>query len=290
MSNPRDLEMQTPAPAKSLPACQQRLQDLMLEGIPNADREHINFQPILQHLDLTIEAWSKDNFLPGLTWLNITTDAFTRQDIYEYLCKLITILNHDMVENVSIDQIWKALVTQEGSSSSESEAQQPEELESILSLQRLTLAALGVVTMLFSWTAQLSDQQLSVSVITATINARKSQILRSAVARATGSMIRNFDCLPAAVPEKADQSNLLYLSSLNLASLVNVGRIHIEWTDQLGSHLLFDPSSKTLKLFKSQASVRSLPKIPLRQKYLKSKGKWWHSMLLGKSSLLETWF
>lgn len=222
----------------------------MLEGIPNADRKHIDFRSILQNLDLTIEAWLTDNFLPALALLNITTNVVTRQDIYEYLCKLITILSNDTAENMSIDEIRKVVVAQEESSLLEPASQQPEEQETILSLQRLTLATLGLLTMLFSWTSQLSVQQLSVSVIRAKTSAIKSQILRSAVARATGSMIRNFDCLPVAVPEKADQSNLLYLSSLNLASLVNVGRIHIEWTDQLGSHLLFDPSSKTLKLFK----------------------------------------
>jgi hypothetical protein len=247
MSTPQDLEMQTPIPTNSLP---QRLQDLMLGNVSNADREHIDLQPILQSLDRKIEAWPKESFLPGLIWLNIATDMATRQDIYEYFYRVITVLSGGVIENLSIDFIWKAVIAQEELSSSDSGFQLPEEAETILSLQRLTLASLGVLTMLFNWKSQSSDQQLSVSVTTARANVTRNQILRTAVARATGSMIRNLDCLPVAILENADQSNLLYLSSLNLASLINVGRIHIEWTDQLGSHLLFDPSLRTLKLFK----------------------------------------
>jgi len=245
MSNSADLEMQTPAPVKSLPECRQRLQHLVLEGIPKLNCEHIDFPPILHSFERIMETWPKDAFLPGLATLNITAHSVTLSALYDYFYEVATILSRDTIENVSIDHIWKCVLEEQ--SLSPAPIQTP---EIILSLQHLTLASLGIFTMLFSWLPPSSDHQLSVSVATTKDNIRKNQTLRNAVVRVTGAVIRNFDCLPRGVPETADQSNLLYLSSLNLSSLVNVGMVHIEWTDQLGSHLLFDPSLRTLKLFK----------------------------------------
>jgi hypothetical protein len=106
MSTSQDLEMQVSMPAKTLLACQQQFQDLMLEGISDSDREHINFQPLLQNLDRAIQAWPKDRFLSGLTALNIAVDTVTQQDVYDYFCKIVTILGREAFENLSIDYIW----------------------------------------------------------------------------------------------------------------------------------------------------------------------------------------
>jgi hypothetical protein len=45
-------------------------------------------------------------------------------------------------------------------------------------------------------------------------------------------------------------NDVLYQSSLNYSSLSTIGRVRLEWVDTLTSHLAFNPSTRTLSIFR----------------------------------------
>ena len=49
---------------------------------------------------------------------------------------------------------------------------------------------------------------------------------------------------------KDRQSGLIHTSTLNAASLSLIDKIRIEWTDNLASHLLFDPAKRIISLYR----------------------------------------
>ena len=49
---------------------------------------------------------------------------------------------------------------------------------------------------------------------------------------------------------KDHQSGLIHTTTLNAASLILIDKIRIEWTDNLASHLLFNPVKRILSLFR----------------------------------------
>ncbi len=133
VQEPPDLESQISLPVKSIPECQQQLQSLILGGISDRDCRHICFLPILERIERTIESWPSSQFLAGLQFLLITvTPLVMRQDIYDYICRMISVLSSDMPETLTIDMIWSRLVV--------AQALEPSDChpEVVLLLQRLS--------------------------------------------------------------------------------------------------------------------------------------------------------
>ncbi|KAH8768684.1 hypothetical protein F5882DRAFT_302154 [Hyaloscypha sp. PMI_1271] len=51
------------------------------------------------------------------------------------------------------------------------------------------------------------------------------------------------------IPAREDNNTTLYVSNMNAATLLNVGKIHIKWVHAIGSHLDFDESNRLLMVF-----------------------------------------
>ncbi|KAF2119807.1 hypothetical protein BDV96DRAFT_595430 [Lophiotrema nucula] len=92
--------------------------------------------------------------------------------------------------------------------------------------QHLTIASLGLITVLFCWHGTSPP--------------------RYALIR---SFIQRIGAVPRTRAETARPGNLLYSRSLKLYSLLNVGRLRVRWTPYLGEHLALDVATRTLYLF-----------------------------------------
>lgn len=63
-----------------------------------------------------------------------------------------------------------------------------------------------------------------------------------------GHLVYGYNHIISAVEQSSP--DLLRASSLNISSLKTISKIQIKWTNAMGYHLMFDPLSRTLLLYR----------------------------------------
>lgn len=122
------------------------------------------------------------------------------------------------------------------------------------SCRQVVFKAISWVTTLFETTESTSGSRLEIHVPDGAMSLRRSlpmDMSRRPISRLIlelGPLLRGPDKVLATAQH--DLVSLLYVSSLNVASLQRVSKINIEWTNSLGCHLMFDPLKRLLLLYR----------------------------------------
>ena len=219
-----------------------QLTDALQTGVPPEDQLYLDFGPLLAQWDIFFtDAGPK--FHSGLQTLGLCSDTPTLADYYRFGTMCIEAIAQHKSESLCIVDLVSSIRQRLHCSQ--------EDANTVWSsLCHISTALIGLLTLLFRWHASSTDEQMCVTVQCSKPVTIKRQNLSVVTNRPIGSMIRIYSCLPIRPNSFPDTQHLLHLSSLQIWSLISIGRIEIIWTEYLGSHLSFNSQTRELKIFK----------------------------------------
>jgi len=220
----------------------QELKARLLANIPAQVLPLISLDPLLSHLEK--EALVIVTKLPSISQLagEIAPSDSQPSSVFALLFKIIDrILFDDPAGNPSIGQIAEYLLGQRDPT-----LPFPVPPNATDSLQQFTIAAVGWMTMLYSWQDNSAPGYCTVQGGDSLVPVK---LHMENCSRSTGTFIRQFGLLTTR-EYPAEPDNILYLSMLNFHSLTHIGRLRIKWDPHISRHLLLDIPDGFLYLFK----------------------------------------
>jgi hypothetical protein len=169
-------------------------------------------------------------------------------DSFTLIARLATIVRDIDRDGISIDELLQEILTQHGSS-----LESLDDMDKLQSRQAMFCVLSWLSTLLQPSPSMvnghfhvLSPSGAAGMPSSQSIGAARRPIV--ALLRGFGQLLPNID--HASLGCEKSQSDLLYVSSFNFSSLQTVGKINIEWTSLISYHLMFQPSSRTLMLYR----------------------------------------
>jgi hypothetical protein len=180
----------------------------------------------------------------------VLPNGLTISTFYEMLARTFKKLVEDHSgASVSMNSIMEALVKDTELQVAKAKDTQKGNSECVDCLYQLAIAVTGCLTSFFSWYRSPIPKHYAVSG--GTSSEATNQHLENC-SRSSGSFIIHLGVLPTPYKKEPWPDDLLYLSLLNLHSLVHIGRLHIEWVPSISQHLqlVLHSHTKTLRLYK----------------------------------------
>ena len=214
----------------------------------------IQGEPILQWPGATawIQHFENSCRVPRNPLFEETIHALGRQspmtlgDITELAIVIANILRKTEARKISIDGVSEEIHREYGVQRSESHAQN--------AIRQTIFSIVCLLTTLVQSKMGDSAAVFEIHLPVGLLAVRSSQgIVNSR--RPLGSLLRGFgELLPHVVSEHncgtSKASDLLYGSSLCHCSLKTISKVNIKWVDDLSAHLVFQPLTRTLMLFR----------------------------------------
>ena len=203
-----------------------------------------------RYLQMRVSSLAKPYFEPALHALKKpTTESLVGS------LKFLTDVATAYRSKSSVDDIVKKL----SASSNIANIHQKENRGARSVLRKAVFAALGLITMIYQPTKEPIGDEVGI-VLRAGMRLssleRKLDMDRdcprplSGLCIGLGCTLPRLDLSLLSMEESPGQSSLIYASSLRFNILKNIGKVSVAWTDVLSAHMIFNPISRTLFLFR----------------------------------------
>ena len=202
-----------------------------------------------RYLQATVSALARPFFAPALLVL--------KQPPIESLLPSLKFLKDVATaygSKSSVDDVVKKLSISAGIANIQKDNQ-----EARSTIRKAVFAALGIITMIYQPTREPIGDEVGI-VLRA--NTRFSSLERklnmdrdcprplSGLCIGLGCTLPKLDLSLLNLEESPTPSSLIYASSLRFNILKNIGKVSVAWTNVLNAHMIFNPISRTLFLFR----------------------------------------